>query len=140
MTDPFADMAAKLNLSPAEFRTLVDAAFQKLADEMGPFRGAFDDGQADSRLQQAAQDHMFVFEHSRPSPDQMAQYVAWSLGGRIRPGSRRWPSDKPFPLTPEQCLAAMQGYAVDLGPDAMRAFEDMPDRWELMDGFLVARG
>lgn len=42
-----------------------------------------------------------------------------------------WPADKPFPLSPEECMALVMGYAVQ--PRQPMSWEDielLPGQWE----------
>jgi len=51
-----------------------------------------------------------------------------------------WPSDKPFPFTPDECYWVMKGYAVlpASGPLDVETWERLIyRRWELVNGRLA---
>jgi hypothetical protein len=50
-----------------------------------------------------------------------------------------WPDDEPFPLTAEECLWLLRGYAVRprSGPITVGVFDRLPWKIELLGGRLV---
>jgi len=65
-----------------------------------------------------------------PSPEVNAQEVGtmWPV----------WPEDEPFPLTAEECLYLLKGYAIkpQSGPMAIETFERLPKRLGLLNDLL----
>ena len=50
-----------------------------------------------------------------------------------------WPVDKPFPLSPEECLALCRGDLVNPGLTADEALDALPFRFEMVDGWIALK-
>ena len=68
----------------------------------------------------------------------VANVAVDAVSGRVRHRTDAWPAGAPFPLSDQECAALVRGYAVhwDAGLDAL--FQ-VPGRWEMIDGYIVAR-
>jgi hypothetical protein len=75
------------------------------------------------------------------TPEQAVErLVDHSLDGLpvdVRPSGFMWPVDKPFPWSPEECMAAALGYEVKWHGNFDDFVNHLPGLWEMSDGYAV---